>query len=286
MKKVTKILLPVDFSEPSANAFRYAVQLADHIEASIEILNIVFPEGQGMDFPLVVEKATQTRLETAREQLKKFVDKGLNALGQVLKNSPMISSSIEIGTPIQAICTVAADNDMSLIIMGSRGENRSGIEKIIGSVAEGVVGKAQCPVMIIPDDAPFHPIRSITYATDIRDSDPFEIWKTQEFLKTFKPDVNIVHLNFKKEGNSKAWEKMEEMKAFFSDRKTSTKLEIYNIPGEDLQKDINDFIEKNKTDLLVMYQAKHSFWERIFFKSNTKYMTLHTKVPLLILKTK
>ena len=286
MKKVTKILLPVDLSASSANAFRYAVQLADHIDASLEILHVVFPEVEAMDYPVAVANTTQSRLETARERLKKFIDIGLTALGQSLKNVPSISFDLEIGTPIHTICSTANRNSINLIILGSRGENRSGIEKLIGSVAAGVVSKSECPVMVIPDGAQFKDIERMTYATAIRDSDPFEIWHIQEMLKPFTPVVELVHVNFKKDGNSKASEKMKKMKIFFEERTPPIKINFHNIPGKNLQVELNKFIDTHNIDLLAMYQPPHNFWNRLFFKSDTKGMTLHTKVPLFIQKSK
>ena len=284
MSKITKILLPVDFSEPSANAFRYTVELAEQIGASIEILHIVFPEGESMDYPILVAKATETRLEVARDRLKKFVEKELSEMREVLKKEPVLSLDLEIGTPVQSICSVAKRNDINLIILGSRGENRSGIESLIGSVAAGVVGKAYCPVMVIPEMAHFKPIQNLTYATDVQDSDPFEIWRAQKLLHPYTPDVNIVHVNFNEEGDRGAWEKMKNMKEFFEDRKSDFKCECHNIPGKVLQKELNEFVETYDTDLLVMYQSHHGFWDRLFFKSNTKNMALHSRVPLLIQK--
>jgi nucleotide-binding universal stress UspA family protein len=284
MSKTTKILLPVDFSEPSANAFRYTLELANQIGASIEILNVIFPEGESMDYPILVAKATETRLEIARDRLNKFIKKELTGMREVLQKEPILSTNLEIGTPVQSICSVAKRNDMSLIILGSRGENRSGIESLIGSVAAGVVGKCQCPVIVIPESAEFKPIQNLTYATDVQDSDPFKIWQAQKLLDPFTPDVNIVHINLKKEGNRGAYEKMEKMKEFFEDRKSDFKCEFHNIPGKDLQKELNEFVETNDTDLLVMHQSHHGFWDRLFFKSNTKNMALHTSVPLLIQK--
>lgn len=284
MKKMTKILLPVDFSGPSKNAFQYALRLADQISASIDILHVVFPEGESMDFPVLVAKATETRLAIARDQLKKIVDKGLAEARPSLEKDPVLSSALDIGTPIQSICSAAKRNDVDLIIMGSRGENRSGIENWIGSVAAGVVGKAQCPVMVIPETSHFQPVKCMTYATDVNDADPFEIWRAQQLLNPFTPDVNIVHVNFKKEGDSKAWEKMKDMKVLFEDRKSDFKVDFFHIPGKDLQKELNEFVETHDTDILVMYQSHHSFWDRLFFKSNTKNMAIHTHVPLLVQK--
>ena len=284
MKKTTKILFPIDFSSPSANAFRYAVRLADHIDASIDILHVVFPEVESVDYPVFVANATETRLESAREQLKMFIDEVLTALKPVLKNEPVVSLDLEIGTAVHCICSAVKRNEIDLIILGSRGENRSGIDKLIGSVAAAVVSKASCPVMVIPGDAQFRAIQNMTYATDVLDSDPFEIWRTQELLKPFSSNIELVHINLKKDGDSKAWEKMEMMKTFFAERIPSIRVNIHHIFGKSLQTELDEFIKTHDTDLLVMSQVHHGFWDRIFFKSNTKSMALHTRVPLLIQK--
>ncbi len=284
MEKLTKILVPVDFSECSGNALRYAVQLASLTQASIQVTNIVIPESEAMDYPILVAKSTQTRMEVAKERLNKFLDKHMTLLSQTLKYAPRLTTDLQLGTPIQSICSMADNNDIDLIIMGSRGENRKGIEKLIGSVAQGVVGKAKCPVMIIPEKAQFQGISTMTYATDVKDSDPFEIWRTFGLIAPLSPKVRIVHVNFKKEGDLEAWKKMEKMKHFFEERTPPVEISIHHIPGKTLQKSLNDFVDKHDTDLLVMYQSQHGFWDRLFFVSDTKNMSVHTSVPLLVQK--
>lgn len=284
MKKIKRILIPIDFSEHSANAFRYGLQLADKIEAAVDIINVVFPEGETMDYPVLVAQATQTKIETTRKRLKTFVEKGLAAVGESLDNQPMIEADIEIGTPINCICNFAQREDLDLIIMGSKGTNRSNLEKWMGSVAKGVVGKSHCPVLIIPEHAQFEDIKTMTYATDIKDADPFEIWRTLRMISPYQPIINVVHVNLKKEGNLKAWEKLEEIKAFFEDQ-PKMKVNTFHVPGKNTREEIKEFVEQHETDLLVMYQTKHGFWDRLFFKSNTQEMTNYTTVPLLVLKS-
>ena len=121
MKKSKKILFPTDFSAPASNAFRYALSLADKLEANIEILHVVFPEAEPLDFPVLVAQSTQMRLDSAKEQLKQFVDIGLTQMVQQLKNAPSISSDIELGTPSRIIANTALRDDVDLNIMGTKG---------------------------------------------------------------------------------------------------------------------------------------------------------------------
>lgn len=284
MKKVTEILVPVDFSQPSANALRYALRLADKIEATIDIVHVIPSQADGLDYPVLVAQATQVRVDAARINLKKFVDTGLTSTGPYLKTAPMISADIEIGTPVEVISEVADKEGSRLIVMGSRGNKRSGFEKMLGSVAAGVIKKAKCPVIVVPEEETFSSFEKITYATDIKDADPFAIWNALELLKPYTPAVEIVHINLKKEGDREAWAKMEKMKTFFEGRTENVNVDFYHIPGKKVEEELNEFIEIHPSDLLVMYQPQYDFWNRLFHKSVTKKMAMYTKIPLLVLK--
>jgi len=78
MDSVTRILFPTDFSDVSQSAFRYALKLADFFEASVEVLHVVYPETEPLDFPVLATKVMKERTEAAREALKGFIDLGLS----------------------------------------------------------------------------------------------------------------------------------------------------------------------------------------------------------------
>ena len=284
MKKSKKILFPTDFSEPAANAFRYALLLADKMNANIEVLHVVFPQGESLDFPVMVAQRTQHQIEAQRAQLNKFIENGMTQVLEQLKNPPSISSDMEVGAPTPEIVRIAKRDYADLIIIGSKGENRSRIEKWMGSVAAAVVEKAHCPVLVIPETTTFDNLLEIAYASDLLQADPYEVWKSLQLLEVFNPLIHLVHFNFNKEGNLYAYQELKDMEAFLENQTPETEVKIHNIPGKNLENDLNSFIKKEQVDLLVMYQPEHSLWERLFGKSVTKRMAIHTEVPLLVLK--
>lgn len=281
MKKSKKILFPTDFSAPASNAFRYALLLADKLEANIELLHVVFPEAEPLDFPVLVAQSTQMRLESAKEQLTQFVDIGLTQMLQQLKNAPAISSNIELGTPSKIISDIALRNNIDLIVIGTKGA-QSNLEKFMGSVSAGVVKKSPCPVLVVPEDAELK-MEKVAYASNLNEADPFEIWKMIRLLDMGSPTIRCIHFNPGDE--EMGAEVMEEMEDFFIEKSPNVKIHFQNLPGTNVIENLNDFIDLYEVDMLAMYQPHRSFFENLFHHSSTKEMAIKTHVPLLVMKS-
>ena len=284
MKKTKKILFPTDLSESAGNAFKYALLIADKLKANVEVLHVVYPQGESLDFPVVVAQVTKQKLDADRVLLKKFVDEGIAQVKTNLQNEPSIVTALEVGTPVSEIVRIAKQDDVDMIMMGSRGTNRTRFEKVLGSIAVGVVQKAHCPVVVIPENTKFKNLERLAYASNVLTSDPFELWQTLRLLDVFDPVVHLVHFNYDKEGNPEAYQELEDMESFLESRSPNTAVKIHNLPGKQLEDDLNEFIQKEKIDMLVMFQPEHTIWDRLFKKSATKKMAIHSEVPLLVLK--
>ena len=283
MKKGTKILFPTDFSEPSVNAFRYALVLADKIGATIELLNVVYPQGESLDYPMLVAQTTKQQVDLSREKLKTFVNTGMTQVLSQLKNAPGVQPDIEVGTPVNTICQIAERDDIDLIVIGSRGTNRSALDKLMGSVAAGVVSKAHCPVLVVPEDSHFKGFTEVAYASDTLEADPFEIWKAMNLIKPAFPIVHCIHFNINDVNSSATHEKLEKLEAFYAEKAPGIQVKYHHLPGEELTTDLNEFVDTYDIDLLIMYKPPHNFWDRLFHKSATKRMAIHTHIPLLVM---
>ena len=284
MKKAKKILFPTDFSENSANAFRYALLLADQLKASIEVLHATMPILDPIPYTGYSGSTTEAIIMGLKEQTKAFVELGMTQVLEHLQHAPVISSDVILGTPINAIIHHAKRENCHFILMGSRGENKPIIGKLLGSIAVGVVEKASCPVIVIPEYASFQPELTIAYATDLSVADPFEIWKAIKLLSPLMPNVRVIHIRLPNENAAKGEEKMRQIESFFTKHRPEINIYFHTIPGKDLQKELETFTTIYKTDMVVMYQPHHSLWNKLFFQSNTKKIAAHTQLPLLIQK--
>lgn len=137
--KAEKILFAADFSEHGAAALRFATSLARDTGASLVIVHVVEPPPQPADRGFggyIVE----TENEAESQQL----------LNKIVPTDPTVSCSHQLlhGSPAAEIVKCAETEGVDMIIIGSHGR-RGLMRMLLGSVAEGVVRKATCPVITI-----------------------------------------------------------------------------------------------------------------------------------------
>lgn len=280
MKKTTKILVPIDFSDCSENGLVYAMQLANKIKANILVLNVPPLDTTDMENPVSAHVVVEEQISLSRKRLIKSVQKATESIRSTLDEIPSIQTSIVMGRVEATICDEAEKNQVDYIVLGTQGEN-STLDKYLGSVASNVLKSAPCPVMVIPENAEFEKKVVMGYATDFLDADRFEILKVVKLFEPFQLKIKCVHFNEKKVYNE---EKIKELESYFSETAPELNVEFYSLPVEDRVKDMNDFIEEQNINMLVMYKPKRTFFESIFHQSYTQKMARHTNIPLLVFK--
>ena len=137
--RIKQVLVPVDFSDCSTEALRYAAAVAAKFGAGLSVLHVVEPWHADWRMDTL---AFQRRLHTeALRRLRQIVADELRGVGQV-------HAKLHGGHPVGTIVDFARRSKADLIIMGSHG--RGGVKRaLIGSVAERVVRHAPCPVLVV-----------------------------------------------------------------------------------------------------------------------------------------
>jgi nucleotide-binding universal stress UspA family protein len=141
---IKKILCPVDFSEHSDHALRYAAAFASAYDAELEVFNVLEP-------PVLPSYSTGgiPDLSQAIERIKQDGQQRLDELVEKLRQShPRTVGRMVVGTPFVEIIERARGGNFDLIVIGTHGA--SGLKHVLmGSVAERVVRKAPCPVLSV-----------------------------------------------------------------------------------------------------------------------------------------
>jgi len=133
-----KILYATDFSTMGQTALEMATSLARDRDATLVIVHVEEPPMAygGGEFYYGIE-------EPNREELKRM-------LAEVVPTDPTVACEhrLMIGTPATAIVEMARRENVELIVMPTHG--RTGLSRLLmGSVAEEVVRKAECPVLVV-----------------------------------------------------------------------------------------------------------------------------------------
>ena len=144
MKPITKILVPVDFSDYSREVVTFAADLSRRYEAALHLLHVHQPMTSSLPDNSVLLTAAQ--LSRIHETLTQLLD-DLKQTAQATLSTPVESTFLE-GFAANEIVRFAKDSACDLIVMGTHG--RAGFKHwLLGSVAEYVVRTAPCPVLTV-----------------------------------------------------------------------------------------------------------------------------------------
>jgi len=147
MSAKKRILVPVDFSPCSRNAVSYAAELADKLDACVDLLYVwevppyIPPEAMiGVPGHDSTSLAGMARTH-AEKEMKDFVEQvRVTAMGDTL---------LESGDPARTIVELAQQRQSEMVVMGTHG--RTGLAHLLmGSVAEKVVRRSTRPVLTVP----------------------------------------------------------------------------------------------------------------------------------------
>ncbi len=138
-----KILVPFDGSGYSQKAFEKALEIAEKFASKLIVITVLqstVSESAGISLERMQEIQDEEK-DTATVMLKKLESQA-NA-----KNVSFLMQVIHNPSSADGIVTFADKNNIDLIVIGSHG--RTGFRKIVlGSVANGVLAQAKCPVLI------------------------------------------------------------------------------------------------------------------------------------------
>lgn len=282
MKKIEKILVPTDFSEASSRSLSYAIWFADKMGASIDLLHVVYPGADVMDFPALASSVTQAEVESAQVVLKTFTDAALTRVESTseLEQVPVIKPRVEVGSPSGLIISAARDLEADLIIIGMHGEH-SKLEIAFGSVTTMVMSRSEVPVLVVPAELHAIPIKSIGYATALAESDPYHIWESAQLLSPFNASLKVVHV--RTDSDEEKGIDLGSMETFLAD-KNLKQVTFHEFADDDIDEGLEDFVSIHKVDLLIMHSPKRNLFERLGHRSITRRMALFCDIPLLILK--
>lgn len=138
---IKRILIGLDGSAAAAHASEVGLELAEAIGGEVALVYAVDP-GSGFqpESGIPASDLIAAALQEAREMLAAFRSRAR------LQEVPF--EFVEIGNPVDVILKVAAEWRADMIVVASHG--RGGMRRLVlGSVAEGVMRRSHCPVLVI-----------------------------------------------------------------------------------------------------------------------------------------
>jgi|SRR5450432_644445 len=278
---MTNFIVPIDFSETSKNAARYAAHLsANTPDIHLILFNVFDTLEYGSDSsPLATDKEEDEgrktimglALESVRSELSAITDAKISCVAE------------EDNHFVNTLENYVRNKNIQLIIMGITGSTRLS-QIFIGSNALKVVNRRIAPVIMVPPDAVSTSAKNIMLLTDLDDvENTIPIDSILAVLHLFQPSLHVVNVDSEHYVELTAEyraerDKLEKMLAGFNP-------EFYFIRIFDFMEAINQFVKDKKIDLILTVPKKRSFLTNLFKTTHTSKLAYHSHVPIVAINS-
>jgi nucleotide-binding universal stress UspA family protein len=151
MSGFARIVLATDFSAPARAALERAAAIAARFGSRLYILHALDEPGPVLSTPPLDDG----RIDAFFELAEKRTSAERAALGSTA-TPPAVIECVRIGKPGDEVPAFAEEKDADLIVIGTRG--RTGLGRLfVGSVAESVLRRAPCAVLVVREAISRHP---------------------------------------------------------------------------------------------------------------------------------
>ncbi|MFO7369064.1 MAG: universal stress protein [Bacteroidales bacterium] len=289
-QQIKKILVPVDYSECSNDASKYAIKIACKLGAEIKFFHTYYsPAFDLIELAGAVQTQSQLRDEVTvnlEESEKATMESFMTGLKEYIVNCnlPALNLSYDIlpGVPEDEIIQFSEGYGPDLVIMGTKGKGK-GVGSIMGSVTAAVINRIKFPLLAIPEKYTFigeENIKNLLYVTDFDESDFATLKSLMSFTDQLGLEIQCVHIG----DDPKAWDKvkMEGLMAYFNKAYGKTQVTYSFISQKNLLDDLDQLIRDKSINILSLTRQRQSIVDKLFKPNITKKLFYHTGIPLLV----
>jgi len=259
------ILVPVDFSNASSNALSYALNLFNSKDLKITLLNVFSTKSTA----LMMKNIDDVLFKDSKQQMERLLKKfeadypDVTFTPKILKNYP-----------VDTIVEFSKTKDYDFIVMGTKGA--SGLKEVfMGSIAGGVVARALKPTIVVPDGYKFNGLNTVVLAVSDQTFENLDILSpVRDVALDQESELILLHIT------NGEMPQLEQVKSLMED--VNPKVD-FSYGSGNVNKDLNEYLEKKKSGMVCMIRGKKSFMNRLLDKSATMKQTFSSPVPLMIL---
>ena len=267
------ILVATDFSPAALNAAHYAADMAITINARLLLLTVVQTPIGYSDLPILINledmlRSTEKDIMHLKEELELKTNGKFN-----------IETEVGMGSFFSELKDVCERIKPYAVVMGSQGKTAAE-HLMFGTHAVHAMQELTWPLISVPPGSVFSAIKKIGVASDLT-----EVVKTtpvdeiKMLVTDFNAELHILNIGKKEvfEGDI-VFESgiMQEMLL-------GLKPIFHFISNENTDDALINFADKNEIDLLIVLPKHHNLLDKLFHKSHTKNLVLHSHVPVMAL---
>lgn len=274
-----QILLPVDFSENAKHAVKYALNLYKNQECNFYFLHVYAPMVYSYDYQLAEGIYELDAYDKINTKYQKTLNDFINEVSLEYKEQRFnYYGIVKPSVLTDAVCDIVKDKNIEVIIMGTKGATASS-KVLFGTNTIHVINKRVCSVIAIPENCEIVDVKNILFPTDLyvnyKDS---HLKILKDIASNFNTKIHILHILFRSL-TTQLRKNKDILDAQLENFDTKFILE----ENKDIPVAISDYQKEFPSDLLVMINNKHLFFENLFFRPIISNIAMHVELPFLVI---
>ena len=139
------ILAAIDFSDISLKIIDKAAEMAQSFHSKLWLIHIAAPDPDFVGYGTGPQCQRDWRAQVLNQEHQYLHERALELEQNGIDITPLLIQ----GATVQTILQEASKLEAEMIIIGSHGHSAL-YKTLVGSVSEGIIRQASCPVLIIP----------------------------------------------------------------------------------------------------------------------------------------
>ncbi len=277
---MTKILVPIDFSDNSLNALDFGIHIANKLKADLKILHV---KTKKIEYRYSKKDPELILSDNVGEWLNEIVEKNKS---KYLVPGGSFDYKVREGNVIKEVTNQAKYDDATLIVVGTHGA--SGFEdKWIGSNAYRLVHSSDVPVLTVRPEREWRDVSKvilpISYTRTSRQKVPAVVGMAKLF------DAKLFVVGIKEPGYNILKSRVNafvKQTVRFIKKNTDLRVESEILSGKSKADLLMEYIEKIDADIVATNILRSSNPFDNFLKPFANQLINESKCPVLAVPTK
>ena len=237
------LLVPIGSSENALNTLRYAIEFAREFDARIYLIHVFSSSKISGSFINVDKVMERDSRQVLKDHLSKVDPKGVEIIDLIIASTKNDGSDETI---------------------------------FIGRITGNIIKDTEVPVLIIPDEAKFKPVKKILLTLK---SGSIKSLKTLNVLvsiqKHFGSTINLLQVKTPKL-DAKDLELNETLETLVAKRIKTRNATVFQ--------GVLEFLHEENPDMLCVIRRKRGFFKKLWEDDRVKKIDFDSNIPLLVLK--
>jgi len=265
------IIVTTDFSKSAVNALDYACAMAKAYDFKILLTHVyTIPTGYTGD------TLSMTNLKDEMEERAQELDAETRRAKAAYPDA-VIETNMSVGGFLETLKGLEKEINPALIVMGAAGEYSE--YSFWDEDWLGTLISVACPVLVVPPDIRYKPLKSIAFASDYKKAPlPQHVSVVRNLVKLSGAQLHVVHVATQPSlllDNRNVGDLQKEL--------ADINPEYHTLENRHIIKTISAFTEQNQIDMLIVVPHKHDFWYNLFNKSYTRQLVRLNHLPVIAL---